>query len=123
MGQEKNVAADPPVTPFSVFREDEGGAAVISVVGELDLSTAPQLEECLRSAEANVVVDLSACEFIDSTGIALLVRASQEADGDGGRIALCGLKRQVLRVLQVAGVEDMILTKPTRREAIEFLLT
>ncbi|MGN6276021.1 MAG: STAS domain-containing protein [Solirubrobacterales bacterium] len=122
MHQEENVATEPPATPFSVLSENEGGATVISVVGELDLSTAPQLEECLRSAEANVVVDLSACEFIDSTGIALLVRASQGSDGDGARIAICGLKQQVLRVLQVTGVEEMILTKPTRREAIESLL-
>jgi anti-anti-sigma factor len=123
MRQEKNVATEPPATPFSVLSENEGGATLIRVVGELDLSTAPQLEECLRSAEANVVVDLSACEFIDSTGIALLVRASQGSDGDGARIAICGLKQQVLRVLQVTGVEEMILTKPTRREAIESLLT
>lgn len=121
MSQEENVAADPRATPFSVSSEDEGGATVITVVGELDLSTAPQLEECLRSAGANVVVDLSACEFIDSTGIALIVRAAQGRDGDGARIALCGLKQQVLRVLQVAGVEDMIPTKPTRQEAIETL--
>lgn len=123
MSQEENVAADALVQPFSVSSEDEGGATVISVAGELDLSTAPQLEEHLRGAGASVVVDLSACEFIDSTGIALIVRAAQGGDGDGARIALCGLKQQVLRVLQVAGVEDQIPTKPTRQEAIETLLT
>lgn len=121
MSQEENVAADALVKPFSVSSEDEGGATVISVAGELDLSTAPRFEEHLRGAGAGarVVVDLSACEFIDSTGIALIVRAAQEGDGDGSRIALCGLKQQVLRVLQVAGVEDQIPTKQSRREAIE----
>ncbi len=122
MSQEKNVAADLTATPFAVSSEDEGGATVISVVGELDLSTAPQLEKCLRGTGATVV-DLSACEFIDSTGIALLVRAWQGNDGSRARIALCGLKQQVLRVLQVAGVEELIPTKPTRQEAIEMLRT
>ena len=50
MSQEENVAANALVKPFSVSSEDEGGATVISVAGELDLSTAPQLEEHLRVA-------------------------------------------------------------------------
>lgn len=79
MSQEENVTADLSATPFSVSSEGEGGATVISVVGELDLSTAPQLEECLQTATAttNVLVDLGACEFIDSTGIAVLVRMAE----------------------------------------------
>lgn len=122
MSQE-NVAAKAPATPFSVSREDDGGVAVVSIVGELDLSTTPRLEECLPGAGAKVVVDFSACEFIDSTGIALLVLASQGSDGDGARIVLCGLQQQVLRVMQVAGVDDLIPTKSTRQEAIETLRT
>ncbi len=53
--------------------------AVVRVVGEIDLHTAPQLHEALAGLEAErlerLVVDLSDCGFIDSTGLGVLVAA------------------------------------------------
>src|SRR5262249_52365067 len=89
-------------TPFEVANDQVGSVRVLSVSGELDRGTAPQLEQPLEEAlasDGSLLIDLSACEFIDSTGIALLVRAWQRLDGDpasGGesRFALCGLGDQ-----------------------------
>jgi anti-anti-sigma factor len=72
--------------PFEVRVGDlEHGVRTVSVRGELDLSTAPELEgpldEVLGSDDGSVLIDLSGCEFIDSTGIALIVRAWQRLDG------------------------------------------
>ena len=62
----------------------EDGIRIVAVRGELDLSTAPELEgpldEAIAAGDATVVVDLAECEFIDSTGIALIVRAWQQLD-------------------------------------------
>jgi len=90
---------------------------VIAVRGELDLGSAPDLEPALEEAtadgDASVLIDLSECEFIDSTGIALLVRAWQRidraAEGEGeGRLVICSDNRQVRRVLEVTGLEHSI---------------
>lgn len=114
--------------PFEVKVGDlENGVRTISVRGELDLSTAPDLEspleEALDSGEGSVLIDLSQCEFIDSTGIALIVRAWQRLDGDGnGRaLVICSQNDQVRRVLEITGLELSIPVHLTRDEAITAL--
>lgn len=96
----------------------------ISVRGELDLSTAPELEgpldEALESGEGSVLIDLCQCEFIDSTGIALIVRAWQRLkSSDNGRgLALCSDNDQVRRVLEITGLELSIPVHMTKDEAL-----
>lgn len=117
--------------PFeaSAARFDDG-IRVISVRGELDLSTAPELEGPLEDAvsagDASVLIDLTECEFIDSTGIALIVRAWQRlddsAEGDGsGRVVICSYNDQVRRVLEITGLELSIPIHSSRDEALAAL--
>lgn len=101
-----------------------GGVRVVAVRGELDLSTAPELEgplaEAIGAAEP-LLIDLSECEFIDSTGIAMIVRAWQQL-GDGaanpGRVVICSGSEQVRRVLEITGVESSIPIYAGRDEAL-----
>lgn len=111
--------------PFEVKVGDiEQGVRTISVRGELDLSTAPELEgplnQALESGEGSVLIDLSECEFIDSTGIALIVRAWQRLEsGENGRaLVICSQNDQVRRVLEITGLELSIPVHTTRDEAI-----
>jgi anti-sigma B factor antagonist len=110
--------------PFKIQSEEAGGAFVIVVEGELDMNTAPQLEEAmegpLASTDSTLLIDLSRCEFIDSTGIALIVRAWQQLDRDGN-FALCGVGDQVERVLDITGLEAAIPTHPSREDALSRL--
>lgn len=105
----------------------EHGVRTIGVRGELDLSTAPDLEEpleqTLESDEGSVLIDLTQCEFIDSTGIALIVRAWQRLEsGENGRnLVLCSQNDQVRRVLEITGLELSIPVHQTRDEAIAAL--
>jgi anti-anti-sigma factor len=108
----------------------EDGIRVIAVRGELDLSTASELEgpleDAVSSGDASVLIDLSECEFIDSTGIALIVRIWQRldraADGDGhGRVVICSYNDQVRRVLDITGLELSIPIHSTRDEALAAL--
>jgi len=113
---------------FDVVREElEGGIQVFAVRGELDMHTAPELERPLEEAvaepDALVLLDLSSCEFIDSTGIALLVRAWQRLDrhagGEGtGRLVLCTNNHQVQRLLKITGVETSISMHEQRDAAV-----
>jgi anti-anti-sigma factor len=114
--------------PFEVrVGELEQGVRTISVRGELDLSTAPELEgplqAALESEEGSVLIDLSRCEFIDSTGIALIVRAWQHLDsGKNGRaLVICSQNDQVRRVLEITGLELSIPVHTTRDEALAAL--
>jgi anti-anti-sigma factor len=108
----------------------DDGVRTIVVRGELDLSTAPDLEgpleEAIAAKDASVLIDLGDCEFIDSTGIALIVRAWQQldaaADGEGsGRVVICNDNEQVRRVLEITGLELSIRIYRTRDEALASL--
>jgi anti-anti-sigma factor len=111
--------------PFEVKVGDlEQGVRTIFVRGELDLSTAPELEgpldQALESGEGSLLIDLSRCEFIDSTGIALIVRAWQRLEGgeNGRALVICSQNEQVLRVLEITGLELSIPIHTTRDEAL-----
>jgi anti-anti-sigma factor len=108
----------------------DDGVRVVAVRGELDLSTASDLEgpldDAVSSGDASVLVDLSGCEFIDSTGIALIVRTWQRldtaADGEGsGRVVICCANEQVRRVLEITGIELSIPIHDTREQALAAL--
>jgi anti-sigma B factor antagonist len=108
----------------------DDGVRVVAVRGELDLSSAPDLElplqEAVASGDASVLIDLSECEFIDSTGIALIVRAWQRldsaADGEGdGRLVICSDNQQVRRVLEITGLEHSISIHESREQALAAL--
>jgi anti-anti-sigma factor len=105
--------------PFKVRSEQKDGVFVILVEGELDMNTAAELERQLEAPLAapgsTLLIDLSRCEFIDSTGIALIVKAWQALDS---RFSLCGVGNQVKRVLEVTGLEATIPTHENRDEAI-----
>jgi anti-sigma B factor antagonist len=108
----------------------DDGTRVVEIHGELDLGTAPKLERPLEDAvaaeDASVLIDLSGCDFIDSTGIALIVRAWKRLDGaaDGNgthRFAICGCNDQVARVLEITGLEFSIPIHGSREEALAAL--
>jgi anti-anti-sigma factor len=105
--------------PFKVRSEQKQGVFVVQVEGELDMNTAGelerQLEAPLSAPDSNLLIDLSRCEFIDSTGIALIVRAWQALDD---RFSLCGIGDQVKRVLDVTGLESTIPNHPSRDDAL-----
>jgi anti-sigma B factor antagonist len=116
-----------PVT-FEVESEAlEDGIRAFTVRGELDVSTAPQLErkleQALADSGASIMLDLSECEFIDSTGIALIVRTWQRLDrkaggGGEGRLVLCSHNHQVRRLLKITGVESSISMHDQRAAAL-----
>jgi anti-sigma B factor antagonist len=115
-------------SPFAASSDQiEDGIRVIAVSGELDLSTAPELEEPLQQAvspgDASVLIDLMRCEFIDSTGIAMIVGAWRqlEGNGSGSRVAICSDNEQVRRVLEVTGLELSIPIHGSREEALAAL--
>jgi anti-anti-sigma factor len=114
--------------PFEVSSEElEGGIRLCAVRGELDMNTAPDLERPLEQAmadpEASILLDLTECEFIDSTGIALIVRSWQRIDRTAGaegkgRLVLCSVNHQVRRLLEITGVESSISLHESRDEAL-----
>jgi anti-anti-sigma factor len=79
----------------------------IAIVGELDLARRQELRAALDriSPEAtSTLLDLSGCEFIDASTLALLVKAHSELSAKGCEVRLCGLHGQVLRLFKLTGL-------------------
>jgi anti-sigma B factor antagonist len=95
---------------FRVEVNQAGSATVLTLSGELDLSSSPALEEELeRTAGADsVVVDLRGLEFIDSTGLSVLVKAHQEAQDSGREFGLVKGGAQVQRLLDLTGLTERL---------------
>ena len=86
------------------------GEAIVAVAGEVDLATGPELEQALVEAargDSQLVVDLSACTFLSSTGLRALLQA-ERARGEGSkRIVVVAPDAQIRKVLEIAGVATL----------------
>lgn len=92
------------------------GRTEIEVQGELDLAVADQLHDAIERAEGEqVLINLASCDFIDSTGIAVIVRASQ---ANGRKVVAHSPSAQVLRVLDVTGLTRNGLVFEQRGQAL-----
>jgi anti-sigma B factor antagonist len=111
------------VKPFRINEAElPGGVSELRIEGELDLAVADQLERALgRVGEGPVLIDLGPCEFIDSTGIAVVVRAHRRLTSSGGYVAVHSAKAQVLRVLTMTGFTANGLVFDSRKQALSAL--
>jgi anti-anti-sigma factor len=101
-------ALAPALTEFAVRADREpGGLITLRPAGELDIATAARLERALhdgRERGDRVLLDLTALEFIDSTGLRVIVRGVEAADRDGWELRLRQGPPAVQRVFEIAGV-------------------
>jgi anti-sigma B factor antagonist len=99
------------------------GVWVVRVRGEVDMSHEEELRTELRQAVASeadgIVVDLTECEFIDSSGVRVLLlsREAQESEKGPDALAVAASSEQILRILSVMGVDRVIPIRPTVDEA------
>lgn len=90
----------------------DGGGALLRLAGELDMSSAPELNAAVdrlaAAGERHLLVDLTELTFCDSTGIAAFVRGDNRAAADGGWLRVTGATGRVARVLQVTGLAEVL---------------
>jgi anti-sigma B factor antagonist len=101
-------------------RHAQPGCLEILVEGEIDLAVADQLEQTLERAAhrfEEVLIGLQDCEFIDSTAIAVIVKAHTKMAAKGRRVVVYGATSQVHRVLAITGLTQNGLVFPTLDEA------
>lgn len=103
--------------------EEEGGATIAAVDGRMDSGTAPDLDRELKarieSGAANVVLDLSAVEYISSAGVRTLIVAARTCKAKNGRLVICGLNSYPEEVLRLAGLLPMFTVRKNRAEALQ----
>jgi len=100
---------------FDIAVEHAGTTAIVRLAGELDIATAPELTEVLHGLEPaceRVILDLTALEFIDSTGLRLAVTEHGRATMDGFEFVITGAAGDVLKVLRLTGLDVTLPLAP-----------
>ncbi len=108
---------------FDITEETREGISTVSVVGEIDIATAPTLREILESTIDRgvevVVVDLLGVTFIDSTALGVLIGALKRCNEAGGSMRIAVSDQRVLKVFEITGLTDLFSIFPTLEEAVQ----
>jgi anti-anti-sigma factor len=115
-------AVSVPEPPFYELLQAAQGVVVVVASGEIDMSNASgfrkALDSALDTAPGVVVLDLSGVTFLDSVGVAEMVKARNRAVQMDSHICLVGPVRNVAKMLQVSGVDQVFAIHGSVREAI-----
>ena len=111
---------------FDIKTEQLGpDAYVISLVGEVDLYTAPefkqQLLEVIGQGGREVIVDFSDTTFIDSTTLGVLVGGVKRLRTNEGQLSLVCNDRNITKIFEITGLDRVFTIYPTRDEAVSKL--
>jgi anti-sigma B factor antagonist len=100
-----------------------GDVHVLTVGGELDLATVPEVREELSritdEGGREIVIDLLAVPLVDSVALGLLVETSKRVKARGGALRIVCADRRIARIIEVTGLERILSRHSTLREALE----
>lgn len=95
---------------MNIQTKKENEALTICLEGRLDTSTAPQLEECVKSSLDGVkdlTLDLSALDYISSAGLRVLLTA-QKMMNTKGQMRICGVNETVMEIFDITGFANIL---------------
>jgi anti-sigma B factor antagonist len=99
-----------------------GAHTVLEVGGEIDVYTAPMLRERLvaivEAGARSVIVDLSRVEFLDSTGLGVLVGGLRRMRGIGGGFAVVCDEERLLKIFRITGLDQILSMYPSVDAAV-----
>jgi anti-sigma B factor antagonist len=116
------VRSQPNPAAFEICRQElDRHTSLVTVEGELDLSTAPRLKwtliDSLQTGLSRLIVDLSRVAFMDSTALGVLVGVKRKLE-EGERLAIVCPRRDLLKIFEFAGMDGAFAIFPTLEEAL-----
>ncbi|MBX2971989.1 MAG: STAS domain-containing protein [Flavobacteriales bacterium] len=106
--------------------EDKGRYTLVtSNVDKLDTTCAPELKSELvylnKTSVRNVIIDLTATRYCDSSGLSALLVANRLCKSVNGTLVVCGLQEPVQKLVQISQLESVLSITPTPAEAVDLL--
>lgn len=109
-------------TRFRLEHDRHDGAVVLRPIGELDVAAAPMMREALvgalRAPGGVLVVDCAGLRFVDSSGLSVLAHAQRRVGDGGGELRLAAVPDRICRVIELAGMGDVLVRYPTVADAL-----
>lgn len=101
---------------------EQGGWSVLQVGGEIDVATAPRLREHLIKLVSDqrftIVVDLEDVDFIDSTGLGVLIGARKRVRLHDGDVKLVCTEPRIVKVFEITGLDQVFQIHPSIDAAV-----
>ena len=105
--------------------QNKNEAIVKSNVSKLDASNASELKSELillnKNGVNNVIMDLSATKYCDSSGLSAILSANRLCKDSNGRFILCGLQSNVFKLIQISQLDQVLAITASKEEALEAL--
>ena len=96
---------------LSLTSRTEGDFEIIEVGGEIDVYTAPKLREAIVAAvdagHTHLIIDVQKVEFLDSTGLGVLVGALKRVRADGGSLDIVCTQERILKIFEITGLDKV----------------
>ncbi|MGA9101622.1 STAS domain-containing protein [Aeromicrobium sp.] len=107
---------------LSLSSHTDGPFEVIEVGGEIDVYTAPRLREgivaAIEAGHTRLVIDVEKVEFLDSTGLGVLVGALKKVRADGGTLDIVCTQERILKIFDITGLDKVFGLHTTVAEAM-----
>lgn len=107
---------------LSLETREVSGRSVVTVGGEIDVYTAPQVREAIAALVAagtyDIVIDLTAVDFLDSTGLGVLVGGLKKVRAHDGSLALVCDQERLLRIFRITGLAKVFVIHPDADTAL-----
>jgi anti-sigma B factor antagonist len=107
---------------LSLATRTEGDRTVVSVTGEIDVYTAPKLREQIVSlvdeGQYHLIIDMSGVEFLDSTGLGVLVGGLKRVRAHDGSLSLVCDEERILKIFRITGLTKVFPIHATVAEAV-----
>lgn len=98
---------------MNIIKKREGSQLTVTLVGELNTATAPDLEAAIKDEVQvgdTVVFDMTDLTYMTSAGLRVLVACDQATGGNGG-VTLCGVRNEIRQVIEVTGFDAIFNMK------------
>jgi anti-sigma B factor antagonist len=111
--------------PLNLTRRAQGDADIITVTGDLDVYTSHQLRvlglDLTYQERRWFVIDLDACTFLDSTGLAVLVGLLRRARARDGMVEIACTAEPILKIFRMTGLTKVFGVHDTTEDALAAL--
>ena len=106
---------------LTITTREAEGRTVVAVAGEIDVYTAPRLREQITELVAagtyDLVIDMSAVEFLDSTGLGVLVGGLKKVRAHDGSLDLVCTQERLLKIFRITGLAKVFTIYPSVEDA------
>ncbi len=108
---------------MGLTNRDENGVTIVAIQGRLDPEETQSLEKlvlaCVDSPHKRLLFDFSDLEYINSSGLRVLVMAYQRMRKVQGKVAICNIRDYILEVFEISGYDKIFSIFPTQEKALD----